>query len=113
MARERPLRLHRCEHGFVCAPERVEERVALRVDLVTAVLGEGHADQPLVLGEHLRVALPQPSDKPGGALDVREHERDRTARKLAHRTRSLTPARPAREPLSLLAGRSRSSAHAA
>ena len=87
MARECQLGLDRSEHGLVCAFERVEERVALRVDLVPSVTGEGRAYQSLVVRQRLRVPVAQLPDEPCRALDVREHEGDRAAREVRHRDR--------------------------
>ena len=44
--------------GVLGPAEGDEERVALRVDLVAAVLGEGLAQDPLMVVERLAVALP-------------------------------------------------------
>ncbi len=88
VARQRPLRLDGSEHGLVCTPERVEERVPLRVELVPAVLRERQADEPLVLGEYLRVAATELPDQPRRPLDVREEERHRAAREIRHRKKA-------------------------
>jgi hypothetical protein len=85
------------EHGLVRAPERVEERVSLRVDLVAPVRRERLAQQPLVLGQHLRVAVAQSPDQQRRPLDIREDERHRAAREIRHRCRKrATGARRAR-----------------
>jgi hypothetical protein len=84
VAGQRPLHRQRAQNGLLRAPERDEERVALRVDLVASVAGDGRADQPPVVGQHLRVPLPQRLDQPGRALDVTEQEGDRAARKVSH-----------------------------
>ena len=47
--RERPLDLGRGAHGVLRARERHEKRVALVVDLLSTVLGEDRAQQPMVL----------------------------------------------------------------
>jgi hypothetical protein len=52
MRRERELALDCRENRVVCARERDEERVPLRVDLVPAVGFERRAQKPLMVGEH-------------------------------------------------------------
>ena len=84
VAGERPLRFHRAQHGLVRASKRVEEGVALGVDLVAAVGGEGLPQEPLVLGQNLRPAPTQLPDELRRALDVGEQEGDGARRKLAH-----------------------------
>ncbi len=62
---ERALHLERAQHSLSGLAERGEERVALGVDLVPAMTGDGRADQPPVLGQHLPVPVPQRLDQPG------------------------------------------------
>ena len=54
--RKRALARDRGGHGVLGAPERDEERVPLRVDLVAAVLRERVAQDPLVIRERFAVA---------------------------------------------------------
>ena len=62
-----------------------EEGVALRVHLDAAVGGKGLPEHLPVPGELLGVPLrAELFQQPGGALDVREQEGDRSARQLAH-----------------------------
>ena len=71
--------------GVGSRAEGDEERVALRVHHPPLVGGEGSTQQPLVLGEHLRVPVAaQLLEQPGRALDVREQEGDGPARELVH-----------------------------
>ena len=67
--------------GVGSRAEGDEERIALRVHHPPVVGGEGTTQQPLVLGEHLRVAVAaQLMEQLGRALDVREQEGDGPAR---------------------------------
>jgi len=58
----------------VARGEGEEERVALRVDLVSAVVSERCTDDRLVLIEDVPVAVAQPLDVRRRALDVREDD---------------------------------------
>src|SRR5262245_49098345 len=78
-------------NGLRGAAERVEERVALGVDLVAAAPGERVAEEALMVGEHSVVPIAQASDQLRGALDVREHERHGAAWETGHTNGSLTP----------------------
>src|SRR6516225_4089394 len=50
-----------------------------------AVLGgDRRADQPPVVGQHLRIPLPQRLDQPRRPLNIGKQERDRPARKPTH-----------------------------
>jgi hypothetical protein len=71
--------------------EREEERVSLRVDLASAALVDGLAEDPPVRVENVRVAISEPPQEPRRALDVREQERDRPARQLGHELRLRPP----------------------
>ena len=62
------------------ARERDEERVALGIDLEPVPLRESGPQHSALLGQQVRVFLPQPFQQPGRALDVREQERDRARR---------------------------------
>jgi hypothetical protein len=79
---QRVLRVHSAVHCVARAPEGDEEGVALRVDLVAVMRGERRPQDPLVLGEHLLVAVAERLHQPRGALDVGEEEGDRAAREL-------------------------------
>ena len=81
---ERPLRRDCGQRGVPRPAKGDEERVALRVDLLSAVLGEGRAQDAPVLGQHLAVAVAQLLEQAGRALDVREEEGDGPARELGH-----------------------------
>ena len=81
---ERALTLDRSEEGVARARERDEERVALRVDLVSAVSVERLAEQALMVGQHGAVVLAELLDEPRRALDVGEEERDRAGRGFHH-----------------------------
>ena len=76
---ERLLRRDRGRDGVAGALEAEEERVALRVDLLTATGGELVADQAPVLREHLGVPVSEPLQELRRAGDVREDEGDRAA----------------------------------
>ena len=83
---QRPLRLHGPGGGVACPQERVEERVALRVDLRAAVLAERRPDDPPVIGGDGRVdAVAELLQQPRRALDVGEGEGDGSAGQLRHR----------------------------
>ena len=88
MREQRKLALYRSEDCVARARERDEEGIPLRVHLVAAVGSERLAQQPLVVREHLSVAIPQLLDEPRRALDVREEEGDCAARKVRHRPRA-------------------------
>jgi hypothetical protein len=78
------LGVSRCGQRVGRARERDEKRVPLGVDFDPAVLHEGVAQQPSVLREDVRVALAELVQETGRALDVREEQRDRPARKCPH-----------------------------
>ena len=54
---ERSLRAQRREHGISGPGKRDEEGVALRVDLAATVPSKGLPHQPLMVGDHRRIAL--------------------------------------------------------
>jgi hypothetical protein len=83
-AAERRLGVRSRGDGLACVFEDDEERVALRADLDPAVCRERLAQQPPVLRERARVLVPELVQQPRRALDVREQQRDRSARELAH-----------------------------
>jgi hypothetical protein len=64
MPGQRPLDVKRAQHGLLCPGEGDEERVSLRIHLMTAMAGDGGADQAPVLGKDPRVALAQRLDQP-------------------------------------------------
>ena len=74
----------RCQNGILRAPEGDEERVALGVDLVAAVLGVRFPQDPLVIPERLAVALSSKLlEQLCRALYVGEEEGDGADRQLA------------------------------
>jgi hypothetical protein len=82
---ERSLGLHRRRNRLGSIPERDEERVALRIDLDTAVALKCFAQRVSVLRQRIRVAASQLVQQSRRPLDVGEEERDRATRKLPHR----------------------------
>ena len=71
--------------GGLGGGERVEERVALVVDLVAVERRAGLAHDPAVLGERVTVGVDaELLEQPRRALDVGEHQRHRP-RRLCHR----------------------------
>src|SRR5439155_14027814 len=83
LPREHTLRLRRCRDSRSGTAKDREERVALPVDLDPSVLLEDRAKQLVVPAEQLAVALAAKLlEQPRRALDVREQEGDRAARKL-------------------------------
>ena len=84
--RERALAGDRGRDRVARTPERVEERVALRVDLAPAGRAERLAQDPPVVGDdRRRIRSPSSLEQLGRALDVREEERDRSGRVVGHR----------------------------
>jgi 3-oxoacyl-[acyl-carrier protein] reductase len=85
VAEERPLGLYRTPDGEDRSREGGEEGVSLRVDDDAGVALDRFADEPVVRGEDIAVALaPERVQQPGRALDVGEEEGDGAARKVAH-----------------------------
>ena len=76
---ERALRLDRRQQRVAGATEGDEERVALRVNDAAAVAVECLPQQPLVLGNHLAVAVAQLLEQASRSFDVCEQEGDRAA----------------------------------
>ena len=76
------------EERLACTRKCDEEGVALGIDFVAAVGGEGGPEQALMLGEHLRIALTKLLEKPRRPLDIGEEERDRAARQVSHAARA-------------------------
>jgi hypothetical protein len=81
---QRPLRLGGGERGVPSAREDVEERVALRVDLLAALSAEGCPHEPTVLGADTGPALAERACEPRRPLDVREEEGDRSTPQVGH-----------------------------
>ena len=90
---ERALGRDRGANGIAGAPERVEERIALRVDLRAAVRGERLADDPPVVARHIGVRVAELLEQPGRALDVGEHEGDGSGGQRRHAAIVTMPAR--------------------
>jgi hypothetical protein len=84
VTRQPHLDRQRAQHRLLGRGEGGEERVPLGVHLMAVVPGDGGADQPLVVGQHLRIPVAQRLDQPGRPLDISEQKRDRPARKPAH-----------------------------
>jgi hypothetical protein len=72
-------------HRVFRSPERDEEGISLRVDLLTAGLLERGAQELLVLAQRVRVAFAERLEQPGGALDIREQEGDCPGGQFGHR----------------------------
>jgi hypothetical protein len=88
VAGQRSLCLDRRKHGFMGTSERVEEGIALRVDLVPAVVRKRLTKESLMLAQHIRIASTQLSDEPCRSLDIREEKRHGAARKICHRMKA-------------------------
>jgi hypothetical protein len=73
---EGTLAVDGCRHRVLGASEGDEERVALGVDLVSAVSLESLAEQSLMLRERLPVQRAEPLQQAGRSLDVREEKGD-------------------------------------
>jgi hypothetical protein len=78
LLREAPLSVHSSGDGVFRAPERYEERVALRVDLVAPVLCEDSSEDLLVFRERRDVLLSPVLQQPRGTFDVGKQEGDST-----------------------------------
>jgi hypothetical protein len=57
MSEERPLYIHGCRHGITGAGKDDEEGIALCVDLVAMVPGEGASQDVPTVGQYACVAL--------------------------------------------------------
>ena len=79
--------LHQSSSGNRVARARKgdEERVALRVHLVPALLLEDHPCELTVVQENARELVAELLQQPSRTLDVREEEGDCATRKLGHR----------------------------
>jgi hypothetical protein len=79
------LGLKRRRSGVACPSKHVEERVALRVHLGSAVAGARGAQETPVLHKRLRVTLrPEIAKQPRRPFDVSEKEGDGAGRQSAH-----------------------------
>ena len=78
---ESALGRNRAGDRLRCARERVEERVALRVDFRAALRAQVLAEEPPVLADDFAVVVTERLEQPRRALDVGEEERDRAAGK--------------------------------
>jgi hypothetical protein len=83
-AASRPLRGHGGGNRVPCARERNEERIALRVDLVTVELFDRLAEQPRVRRQNVVVPVAELLQQPRRPFDIREEERDRSGWPLSH-----------------------------
>jgi len=77
---ERPLHLDCRSHAGARRREYGEERIALGVDLLAVMRGEGGPDQPVVIGEDLRVRITEVLKYRCGTLDVSKEEGERLRR---------------------------------
>ncbi len=66
------------------ARRKATKNESLGVDLAAAELVEGSAQDPLLIGQSVPVAIPQLLDQQRRPLDVREEEGDGAARKLGY-----------------------------
>lgn len=79
----RALDVDRRAHGLAGTHERVEERVALGVDLLSLVGGEDLAHEPPMQRQQLGVVrVAEPLEQGSAALDVAEDERDGASREV-------------------------------
>jgi hypothetical protein len=60
MSRQRPLRRYCSPGGFVRAPEREEERVALIIDFLATMVLRRRAKDPPMRGKEIAVPSTQP-----------------------------------------------------
>jgi hypothetical protein len=74
---ECPLHVDCPGHAGRRRREHREERVALGVDLIAAMRGEGGPDEPMVIGEDLRVRIAEAQKHRRGTLDVGKEEGER------------------------------------
>ena len=81
VAGERELRIDGRLDGLARARKHEIQAVARRSALERAMLGERLADQPIVIGQYLRVAIAERLEESRRALDVREDHRDGPGRK--------------------------------
>ena len=81
---EGALSCDRAGHGVPRSRERVEEGVALRVDLRAALFAELVSEEPAVVADDLAVGVTELLEQPGRALDIGEQKRDRPAGEHIH-----------------------------
>jgi hypothetical protein len=81
---ERTLGRDRTRDRVSRARERVEERVALGVDLRAALVTEAFPEQPPVVAHDLAVGIAQLLEQPRRALDVGEEKCDGASGKRCH-----------------------------
>jgi len=74
-----------CSDCILGAREGEEERVPLRVDFPPSACCGALAQQALMFGDELLVALAKLPQKARGSLDVREEEGDGSTVQLGHR----------------------------
>ena len=86
---ESALRIGRRHNRILRTPERHEERVALRVDLLSVVLRERGPQDAVVVSTCRSVALTELLQQSRRALDVGKEEGDRSMRKLGHAATSV------------------------
>ena len=87
-ARSRSLALDGRGEGVGGRGEGDEQRVALRLELGTAVVGPGRPEEPVVLVEQRLVPVSEATEQARGPLDVGEEEGHRSRRQCrAHRDR--------------------------
>jgi hypothetical protein len=84
MRTHRRLGLDRGEQRAARVGERDEEGIPLRTELVAAVRSEHRPQKPIVIGEHVPVALTEQLQQSRRSFDVREHEGDRTTLQVPH-----------------------------
>lgn len=77
MPYERLLHLDRRRHAGARRGKYREERVPLGVHLLTVVRREASPDEPVMIGEDLRVRVAQAPEHRGRARDVSEEKRER------------------------------------
>ena len=77
MRNKRPLHLNSSRNASARRREYGEERIALGVDLLTVMDGQGFPDEPMMVGEDLRIRITQALKHRGGALDVSKEESER------------------------------------
>jgi hypothetical protein len=84
VARERALHGDGARDRVPRARKRVEERVALRIDLGPAFVAQVLPQQPPVIADDAAVRVSELLQQPGGAFDVREQKGDGAAGERGH-----------------------------
>ena len=77
MRNKRPLHLDSSGNAGARRRKYGEERIALGVDLLTVMDGQGFPDKPMMVGEDLRIRITQALKHRGRALDVSKEEGER------------------------------------